>query len=247
VLELTDEAIALWVRAGSYCAGHLTDGEVKPSTLRVLAADHNAATELVLAGLWDYEDGVWKFHDWAHYQPARETVMAEREAAAERMRQLRANRKRSAEQEANVPQKFDASSRAPSRPDPTRPDHLTDSVSQVREDDKTTDISSSMLTGLGVDPRRLITHIREKTGREVDSVIAVRIALHLLERGGPNVKDPQRYVLGSITKSPAEIRERIDAERPTPTPRRDPECAEHPGYPLPCHKCAAIAAEQDSP
>lgn len=33
--------------------------------------------------------------------------------------------------------------------------------------------------------------------------------------------------------------------KPTPTPSRDAECLEHPGYPLPCDKCRQIA-EEDS-
>lgn len=31
--------------------------------------------------------------------------------------------------------------------------------------------------------------------------------------------------------------DRAQKNKPTPTPRRDPECPLHPGYPLPCDKC----------
>lgn len=36
------------------------------------------------------------------------------------------------------------------------------------------------------------------------------------------------------------------AEKNKPSPRieKPAECSEHPGWPLPCDKCAAIAAEQ---
>jgi hypothetical protein len=108
VLELSADALALWVRAGSYCAGHLTDGEVKRGTLRLLGADRDAATELVLAGLWDHDGDRWLFHDWMDYQPTRESVEAERVAARERMRSVRANK----------PRTFASSSATPTRPDP---------------------------------------------------------------------------------------------------------------------------------
>lgn len=124
VLELSPGALALWVRAGSYCAAHLTDGEVKPSILRLLGAEGEHADELVASELWDWESGAWRFHDWAEYQPSRESVLAERAAAAERMRQVRANRgkrsgERSGEQVPNVREKFAGSSATPTRPDPT--------------------------------------------------------------------------------------------------------------------------------
>ena len=137
VLELSPDALALWVRAGSYSAGHLTDGEVKPSILRLMGADDAAADELVESGLWDFEDGSWWFHDWDVYQPSRESVLAEREAAAERMRQVRANKskrsgERSGEQVANVREKFADGSASPTRPDPTRPHSSKKSASAVR-------------------------------------------------------------------------------------------------------------------
>lgn len=130
VLELSDGALALWTRAGSYCAGHLTDGEVKRSTLRVLGADHDAAVELVMAGLWDETPAGWTFHDWAEYQPTREQVLAERAAAAERKRKSRESRRASSQPSQGESRRdvrgVDAVIPAsPTRPDPTRPDPST--------------------------------------------------------------------------------------------------------------------------
>jgi hypothetical protein len=82
VLDLSPDAVALWVRAGSYCAGHLTDGEVKPSILRLLGAESNHADELVAAGLWDLIDGSWWFHDWAEYQPPASATKEKRAAVS---------------------------------------------------------------------------------------------------------------------------------------------------------------------
>jgi len=129
VLELSDAALALWTRAGSYCAGHLTDGEVKRSTLRVLGADHDAAVELVMAGLWDETSTGWAFHDWAEYQPTREQVLAERAAATERKRKSR-DARRASSQSSQSESRRDARGvdavipASPTRPDPTRPLYL---------------------------------------------------------------------------------------------------------------------------
>ena len=115
VLELSPDAVALWVRAGSYSAAHLTDGLVKSSTIRMLGANCDIADELVSAGLWaECEDG-WVFHDWSAYQPSRDQVLHEREKARERMRNVRANTTRT----------FGSSSPSPSRPVPSRPDPVT--------------------------------------------------------------------------------------------------------------------------
>lgn len=106
-------------------------------------------------------------------------------------------------------------------------------------------VAAEMVRALGVDPRRLVAHIEEHTGRSVTTVEAMSVATGILGRG--DAKKPQAYVLGSITKSADEIRDQIDAGRPTTTPRRNAECSLHPHYPLPCDKCAAIAAERDTP
>jgi len=82
VLDLSVDALALWVRAGSYCAGHLTDGEVKPSILRLMGAESNHADELVAAGLWNLIDGSWWFHDWAEYQPPASATKEKRAAVS---------------------------------------------------------------------------------------------------------------------------------------------------------------------
>lgn len=89
VLPLSGEALALWVRAGAYCAQQLTDGIVSLQALRMLA-DRDAAVELTNAGLWEVEPtGGFRFHDWAEYQPTREHVISERAKATERKRKSR--------------------------------------------------------------------------------------------------------------------------------------------------------------
>lgn len=129
VLDLSPDALALWVRAGSYCAGHLTDGEVKPSILRLLGATDERADELVQAGLWDWhaDDGSWWFHDWEEYQPSASATKEKRAALSAERR--KAGSKGAAKRwqkdgntDSNLPsvshEGVDGKRMAPTRPDP---------------------------------------------------------------------------------------------------------------------------------
>jgi hypothetical protein len=94
VSELSLAAVGLWTLAGSWSAQYLTDGLVKRGQLRRLGAEDEQITELVDSGLWDDNgDGTYQFHDWADYQPVKADVEAEREAARERMKKVRAAKK----------------------------------------------------------------------------------------------------------------------------------------------------------
>lgn len=79
-VDLTAEAVALWVRAGSYCGKHLTDGYVPKGRLGMLQGTPEAAYELVVAGLWAEVPDGWQFHDWHKYQDTKEAVERRREA-----------------------------------------------------------------------------------------------------------------------------------------------------------------------
>ncbi len=128
VLACEPAALGLWVVAGAWCSSSLTDGFVPDYALpRLLPGADELARKLVTAGLWKRTKGGYRFHDWNSYNPSSETVKAEREAARQRMRQLREKRaanqvaagqdaKRSGEHEANVPAKFGR--RSQPRPDP---------------------------------------------------------------------------------------------------------------------------------
>ena len=115
-LALSDAAVALWVRAGSYCAQHLTDGAVPASALWMMRSDEFVAHDLVAAGLWKQTPTGYLFHDWAKYQPTRESIEAEREAGRERQRASREKRLRV------TPSVTRDNHRESQRPDPARPD-----------------------------------------------------------------------------------------------------------------------------
>src|SRR5947208_14903949 len=81
-------AIGLWVIAGTWCAGNLTDGCLPKQTLQRLLPDClNLASELVATGLWidSIQGGVegYFFHDWNDFQPSAEAEKRKREARRE--------------------------------------------------------------------------------------------------------------------------------------------------------------------
>ena len=209
VLECSDAAVALWARGGSYCAAQLTDGKVTPKALRLLGNDRDAATELVMEGLWDLDsDGVWWFHDWAEYQPTREEVLKERAAAAERKR---ASRERSRKQSHGESRRDGHGTDAvipasPTRPDPTRPDHLSSTPNGAEE--------------------------------RVARALPPFCSKHMPD--GPSGKACRACGDARLAMTAAQAAEK---SRPTPLPRREATCADHPEWPLPCQKCADIAAE----
>lgn len=89
VLGLSDAAVALWVKAGSYAGQHLTDGVITHRALQILSGCPESASELVSAGLWlDHIHG-YCFHDWEKYQPSRKKVEAEREKTKARVAKYR--------------------------------------------------------------------------------------------------------------------------------------------------------------
>lgn len=106
---LSSDAVALWVRAGSYCGNHLTDGVVPRHIMAMIQGTESAARELVEAGMWlDHIDG-WVFHDWHAYQPTRAKVESERAKTKERVAKHRAK------------SDTDSFLDNPTRPDPSRP------------------------------------------------------------------------------------------------------------------------------
>jgi hypothetical protein len=139
VFDAPDCAMALWTRAGCWAARNLTDGFVPSGMPARLCDDPDTAVkELVRRKLWLRVKDGYRFHDWVRYQPTRESVHHERDAATERKRKERERRKLEKEQ-VKPPSVTDMSHRdtpvippvthggvtAP-RPDPTRPEVLAE-------------------------------------------------------------------------------------------------------------------------
>lgn len=231
VLELSDAAVALWVRAGSYCAKHMTDGEVKPRTIRLLAADRDAATELVLAGLWDLDsDGVWWFHDWAEYQPSREETLAKREAKQDASAQGNHTRWHTNRGIVDPECSFcdpnrDGSAIALANPDgiprpvPSRPDDFySPSKSQSRSNRASVstdaieipEMTRRMAAQKGITNLRVVVDaIGRHVGVRVDAVGALRVSTALLDKAAKWPSSPQPYVLACIRDTPLEVQQFI--------------------------------------
>lgn len=103
VVELSTSAVGVWTLCGSWSAKYLTDGAVNLRTIVRLGGCESDAAELVESGLWKVSDNGYQFNDWDKYQPLKATVEAEREAAQERMRAIRAKRKGTGSGEGSPP------------------------------------------------------------------------------------------------------------------------------------------------
>lgn len=99
VLEAGNEAIGLYVRCGSYCSQQLTEGRV-PRVIALMYGDTNLIDTLVKVGLFKPVEDGWLIHDYDVYNPSREQVLAEREAAKQRQRNARERAKAAREEAA---------------------------------------------------------------------------------------------------------------------------------------------------
>ena len=120
-------AMGLWELAGSWSADNLMDGFVPTDELFRWDDNWQAlADRLVDAEYWepvekDGEEG-YQFINWDEHQPTKADVEAKREAARERMRNMRSgSRERSGAVRANSTRSDAVRSPTPSRPVPTRP------------------------------------------------------------------------------------------------------------------------------
>lgn len=89
VMQAGTPAAGLFIRCGSYAAQHLTDGFVPDDVVKTYGT-RAMVTRLVDAGLFVRVPGGYKIHDYLDWNPSREKVLAEREAA--RVRQARKRR-----------------------------------------------------------------------------------------------------------------------------------------------------------
>ena len=123
-LALSNDAIALWLRSGTWSCQQLTDGLIPHHALAMFGIPAAAVGELVDVGYWEPATDGYLFHDWAEYQEASEKVKERRTAARNRMKAVRANNERTkSERSQPVRDVFAESSPNPdpTRPDPTRP------------------------------------------------------------------------------------------------------------------------------
>src|SRR3990167_9477394 len=70
--------VGLWVLSISWSCRYLTDGFIPTDRISRLGGTVDLADELVRVGLYERCDGGYRIHDWADYQPTRDTVLRKR-------------------------------------------------------------------------------------------------------------------------------------------------------------------------
>jgi len=134
VVAAGNAAMGLWVRAGSWCSQHLTDGYVPDHMIAVLGSA-SQREKLIKVGLWIEVDGGCQFHGWNEKgrQPTSKSVLEEREKAAGRQAKYRTGTYDKPQVDASS-NAVTSSSVTPSvtgvvTPTPTRPDQKEEQLS----------------------------------------------------------------------------------------------------------------------
>lgn len=88
VVAAGNSAVGLFIRCGSWSSKHLTEGQI-PFVIARSFGTQNQIDALLRVGLWNQKDDGYLIPDFLEYNPSRQQVLAEREAAAERKRKAR--------------------------------------------------------------------------------------------------------------------------------------------------------------
>lgn len=81
--------LALWLRAGLWCAKELTDGVMSARAVKALEAKPAHIQELVERGLWEPHGDGFRIHNFLKYQPSRDQVLKTRNETLQRVRKHR--------------------------------------------------------------------------------------------------------------------------------------------------------------
>lgn len=119
-IDAGNTAMGLWVRAGSWCGAHLTEGELPTHMIRTLGAQTRDAKRLVDVGLWEKTSDGYRFRNWDEYQPTKDQVDAKREADRERQRRHRSKTTNDVTPPVSHGVTDGVTNGAPTRPDPTK-------------------------------------------------------------------------------------------------------------------------------
>lgn len=92
--NLSNAAIGLWVKSGSWCSKHETDGVIPASRVKALKGTPSQIRALIECGLWvetrsDLGAKCYSFRSWFEYQPSREEREEERAVWREKKRKSR--------------------------------------------------------------------------------------------------------------------------------------------------------------
>ena len=109
VEELPNAAVGLWVKAGTWCAKHETDGVIPATRVKALKGTASQIRALIECGLWGETTTnsgakAYSFRDWFDYQPSREEREEERQLWREKKRKSRSRKLDNLRNVDNVPQ-----------------------------------------------------------------------------------------------------------------------------------------------
>jgi len=233
VMQAGNEAMGLWIRSLSWCAQQLTDGYV-PNDIISAFGSVASASRLVDAGLWHEASNGFEFNDWHDYQPTRESVMAEREAARSRMARVRANKNGSStdvraninrsSEEVRLPHPI------PSHPSTPKGVESTKRAHRLPEDftisSEMTAWASSSVPGMDIKTatEQFMDYWHSAGGanaRKLDWAKAWKV---WMRRDYINTPEGQRTKPGV-------------PQPPTKSELESRMCQKHFGYPLPCDRC----------
>ncbi|WP_148086161.1 hypothetical protein [Actinocorallia herbida] len=255
MFDAPDCAVALWVKAGSWCAEKLTDGRV-PETMpsRLCEDPERAVEELIRRKVWKRTRDGYKFIHWAPAQKLKKDVEGERAAWRAKKENQRGDKKPQARGE-NAPDvspgdtRRDAPGDAPRTPSGSPAGVLDTSSSSGSSSSPKDDPPPSPPTDRGEpdgreddpaarhDETDLIAAVAEVIGevcgRPASREHARKVCRQILD--GREVRHPLRYVTTAIRKDPALYAP--PAVRPS---ERPPSEAIAPGQ---CGHGAANAAE----
>lgn len=209
VLGMSDAAVSLWTRAGSYSVAKSTDGFVAETVLvHALRSTLEVADELVHRGLWQRRKGGFQFHEWSNRNLTKERIEADREVDRERKRAVReaARQKRKAQVNGQVVRTD--SERTPDGIQEESEGIPGSSVSlSVSVSSKNSSSTAARSKGEDVEFDRFWAAYPRKVGKGE----ARKVWIRLRQRG----VDPEELIAGAI-------RYRDD-------PKRKPDYTKHPG------------------
>ena len=153
--------------------------------------------------------------DYAEHQQTkaeREELSRKRsEAGAKGAQQRTANRQASAKQVLSKPEQTQAESESESEDYYLRlqSQSLDNRAREVTDEPSEADFKSTIADQYGVDVRRVRAHIIDKLGITLTPTNTVALSVWILNKPKTIPHSPTKYVLGAVTRSPAEIQQHI--------------------------------------
>lgn len=218
-------AMGLWLRAGSWSAGMLTDGFVPDHMVPALSdGTPELAERLVAAGFWRRVRNGYQFHEWMERNPAAGTVREHRRKEAERKAEWRARKAATRENEKERPGDVppghptgqQRQSQRPSRRDNSvRPDGTTASVPALsrstRPDPSLTTTEPPLRSGSGAD-----APLAPAPGVDLElaptKITAQAVAAAWVDAVRANDIEPSKSQIGQVAKAAKELLHRNRGE-----------------------------------